>query len=102
MFPITEQKIFDVFLVINIHHLDGRSKMGVRLRKFITSNWTIAFGLKPCSMEKAFPGKTEKEECDKHTEAVEQSGNSDGASSDDKLDARWATALHKGIFSVPI
>ena len=42
--------------------MGGRSKMGNKLRRIITSKATLVLGLRPCPMEKAFPGKKAREE----------------------------------------
>ncbi|XP_075243914.1 neuronal acetylcholine receptor subunit eat-2-like [Convolutriloba macropyga] len=49
-------------VVINIHFMEGRSKMGYKLRRIVVSKYMTLFGLRACPMEKAFPGKKQWEE----------------------------------------
>ncbi|XP_075244617.1 neuronal acetylcholine receptor subunit beta-3-like [Convolutriloba macropyga] len=49
-------------VVINIHFIEGRSKMGYRCRRFLVSKYMAIFGLRPCPIEKAFPGKKQWDE----------------------------------------
>ena len=42
--------------------MEGRSKMGYKLRRIVVSKYMTLFGLRACPMEKAFPGKKQWEE----------------------------------------
>ena len=56
--------------VVNVHFMGGRWKMGPRLRRFITSKFMTLLGLRPCPMEKAFPGSKERDQRHKLKEAL--------------------------------
>ena len=42
--------------------MEGRCKMGYRLRRILVSKYMTIFGLRACPLEKAFPGKKQWEE----------------------------------------
>ena len=86
-------------LVINVHFMDDRFKMRTSLRKIISGNVPIFFGLKPCPIEKALPRKRERDERNQLMEQLEKGHNQENVKKDDGDDdgknQKWASVANR-------